>query len=173
MLHYTVMFLGLALFWLFLSGHFIPLILFFGVCSCVFVVWLVHRMDVIDHEVQHYSMGFRTLSYIPWLVWEIVKSNIEITRIILDPKMPISPTIFTAPSSQKTEMARVIYANSITLTPGTVTIDIHDNGDFLIHALTRSGADSVLSGYMDRRVCQIEPANAGQVDQNERQGSAQ
>lgn len=156
MVHYVAMYIGLAIYWLLLSGHFETQLLAFGVVSCGLVVWLVHRMDVIDHEAQPYGMGVRTMVYLPWLLWEIVKANIDVARVILDPKLPISPTIFETDTYQKTELGRVIYANSITLTPGTVTIDIDGNGRFLIHALTRAGAEGVLTRDMDRRVAALE-----------------
>ncbi len=149
-------------FWLLLSGHFDdPLLLGLGAVSCLLVIAIAHRMDVIDHESHPIHLGWRTLVYFPWLAWEIVKANIAVARIILDPKLPISPVLFRLRGSQKTELCGVIYANSITLTPGTVTVDMV--GDLLeVHALTREAAADLANGEMDRRVTLVE----GKVEQN-------
>ncbi len=150
--------LGVVLFgfWLLLSGHFHdPLLLGLGAASCVLVLIIAHRMDVIDHESHPHHLGWRVIVYFPWLVWEITKANIAVAKIILDPKLPISPVLFWLRGSQKTEVGRVVYANSITLTPGTVTVDMV--GDRLeIHALTREAAEDLMSGAMDRRVTRVE-----------------
>jgi len=149
--------LGAAMFglWLLLSGYFEPLLLGLGLASTALVVWIAHRMDVIDHEGHPIGLTPRILLYWPWLIWEIVKSNIDVMRRILDPALPISPTVFRVTSSQKTELGTVIYANSITLTPGTVTIDLEDN-DLIVHAFTEDGAVALETGEMDRRVTAFE-----------------
>jgi multicomponent Na+:H+ antiporter subunit E len=86
---------------------------------------------------------------------EIVKSSFDVARRVLSPSMPISPTVFEVDTSQHTMVGRVVYANSITLTPGTVTLDVQ--GDRLrVHALSRDTIDYLLSGEMDRRVTRAE-----------------
>ena len=155
MAHTVIM--GIAAFavWLLWSGHYTPLILSFGVASCVFVVLVCRRMGLLDEEGVPFHLLLRLVSYIPWLVWAIVKANIDVARIILAPSLPISPRLIRIRSSQKSDIGRVIYANSITLTPGTVTCDA-DEEEFVVHALTKAAADDVISGGMDRRVCQLE-----------------
>jgi len=149
--------LGVTLYalWLLLSGHFEPLLLVFGLASVVLVVWIAYRMDVIDHEGHPVGLTPRILLYWPWLIWEIIKANIDVMRRILDPSLPISPTVVRVPASQKTELGTVIYANSITLTPGTVTIDLEGH-DLIVHALSEDGAVALESGEMDRRVSAFE-----------------
>ncbi|MCW8861469.1 MAG: Na+/H+ antiporter subunit E [Rhodospirillales bacterium] len=150
--------LGAVLFatWLLLSGFYDdPLLLGLGVVSTVLVVYIAHRMDVIDHEGHPVQLSFGGVMYWPWLLWEIVKSNIGVAKVILSPSMPATPVFFKIKSSQKTDLGRTIYANSITLTPGTITVAI-DGEDFLIHALTREGAKGVMSGKMDRKVSRLE-----------------
>ncbi len=137
--------------WLLLSGHFEPLLLGLGVLSCVLVVWVSHRMDVVDQEGQPLALTWRALPYWGWLAWEIAKSSVDVTRIILNPRLPISPRLMRVRASQKSELGHVIYANSITLTPGTVTIDLAD-GELAVHALTRETAAALTDGEMDRRV---------------------
>ena len=149
--------LGLFLFalWVLLSGHYTPLMLLFGVLSTLFVVFLATRADLIDRETQPVLIKLSVLFYWVWLGREIIKSNIDVTRRILSPGLPISPTVFTVRAGQKTELGRVTYANSITLVPGTVTMDVE--GDvFTVHALTREAAADLKRGEMNRRVCNVE-----------------
>lgn len=157
--------LGLWLFcfglWLLLSGYFdVPLLLGFGVLSCALVVFVAWRTEVIDPEERPLRLRFNLhiFSYWPWLLWQIVLSNLDVAKRILDPKLPISPTLITLRPTQRSDLGRVIYANSITLTPGTVTTAL--SGDTLeVHALTREAADSLLEGDMDRRVTRLEGGN--------------
>ena len=122
MLH--VISLGLVLFgvWLLLSGFFEMLLIAFGVGSCLLVLFIARRMDVIDREGHPIHLGWRAVLYWVWLGWEIVKANIDVARRVIDPKLPIHPVLIRLKTSQKSELGQVIYANSITLTPGTVTI---------------------------------------------------
>jgi len=149
--------LGLFLFaiWVLLSGHYTPLMILFGVLSTLFVVFLATRADLIDRETQPVLIKLSVLFYWVWLGREIIKSNIDVTRCILSPGLPISPTVFTVRAGQKTELGRVTYANSITLVPGTVTMDV-DKDVFTVHALTREAAADLKRGEMNRRVCNVE-----------------
>jgi len=149
--------LGLFLFaiWVLLSGHYTPLMILFGIVSTLFVVFLATRADLIDRETQPVLIKLSVLFYWVWLGREIIKSNIDVTRRILSPGLPISPTVFTVRAGQKTELGRVTYANSITLVPGTVTMDV-DGDVFTVHALTREAAADLKRGEMNRRVCNVE-----------------
>jgi multicomponent Na+:H+ antiporter subunit E len=100
-------------------------------------------------------MAARVLAYIPWLLWQIFKANVHVGLRILNPKLPISPRIVKAVTSQRGDMGRVIYANSITLTPGTVSLQVEDD-HILVHALTEESADGLADGDMDRRVSWTE-----------------
>ncbi|MFQ5936018.1 MAG: Na+/H+ antiporter subunit E [Acidiferrobacterales bacterium] len=140
--------------WLLLSGHYVPLLLGLGVLSVLLVVIIATRMDVGDKEGYPIHLGPRAVVYWPWLAWQIVKANINVARCILHPRMPISPTVIRLKASQKSDLGKVIYANSITLTPGTVSIDV-DEKSIEVHALTREAADSLRRGEMDRRVTQF------------------
>ena len=146
----------LALLWLLLSGHFSePLLLALGAASVLLVVFIALRKEVTDPEGHPIHMILRLLLYWPWLVKEIVVANVDVAKAILRSPMAIDPTVFTVRGTQKSELARVIYANSITLTPGTVTVDLEE--DLLtIHALTKAGLESVESGQMNRRVTALE-----------------
>lgn len=141
--------------WVLLSGHYTPLLLGFGVASSAVVVFIALRMDVVDHEGVPLYLGPRVLAYIPWLLLEILKANVHVARIILSPSLPISPIMVHFRASQKTDLGRVIYANSITLTPGTITTGV-DGPELEIHALTWADVDGREEDEMDRRVTWVE-----------------
>ena len=145
------LFLTLFLFWLALSGHFEPLIIGFGLFSCVLVLWLAHRMDVADHEGHPIHLGLNSLTYQPWLAWQILKSTVDVTRLILSPALPIDPAIERLPASQPGAVGHVTYANSITLTPGTVSLEL-DAGGIEVHALNKELMDDLKTGEMDAKV---------------------
>ena len=147
---------ALSALWLLWSGIYDnTLLLGLGACSIAFVVWMTRRMHRVAEAKAGYTLGPRLITYLPWLGWEIVKANLQVARIILDPKLPISPRLIRVPAPQQTDLGRVIYANSITLTPGTVSLDLRGEG-LLIHALTHEAAEGVLSGEMERRVTRME-----------------
>ncbi len=151
--------------WLLLSGYFDPLLMGLGLGSVFVVVFTAIRMDVVDHEGHPIHLSWRAMLYWPWLILEIVKSSISVARVVLSPAMPIKPSVFKVKASQVTELGHVLYANSITLTPGTVTLALH-NGYMDVHALTEGAKEDLLSGEMDRRVHAVE----GQPDGTTREG---
>lgn len=161
LLHAISLGILLALVWLGLSGFFEPLLLGLGFLSCVAVVLIALRMDVVDHEGHPIHLGWRILTYWVWLTWEIVKSNVEVARRILHPALPIAPCMIRVKATQDSELGHVIYANSITLTPGTVSIVVED-GTILVHAIAREMADDLETGEMDRRVTAVETRSSGQ-----------
>ena len=97
----------------------------------------------------------KVIGYWLWLLKEIWLAAIDVTKRVLAPNMPISPTLIELDATQHSELGQVIYANSITLTPGTYTIRVYGNR-LLVHALAREGADSLAEGGMDRRVTALE-----------------
>lgn len=145
----------LLLFWLGMSGHYTPLLLGFGVASVAGVVALGRRMRMVDAEGHPIHLALGAFTYWPWLALEIAKSALTVSRIIVDPKLPISPTMTRVKASQKTGLGVTTYANSITLTPGTISVEV-ENNEILVHALTREGAADVEEGTMDRRVTRFE-----------------
>ena len=141
--------------WLLLSGYFTGLLITLGVISCIGVVLIAARMDVIDHEGHPIQIGWRYGLYLPWLLWQIVLANIDVARRILDPSLPISPSVRRIPCTQKSDLGRVIFANSITLTPGTISMEVTDN-EILVHGLTKAALDDLEEGTMNRKVCSVE-----------------
>jgi multicomponent Na+:H+ antiporter subunit E len=145
----------LAALWMLLSGHTEPLLLGLGAGSVSGVTFLAHRMDVVDREGFPIHLGVRAPLYWGWLAVEIVKSSLEVAWRILRGCEAISPVTLRVPSTQRADLGRVIYANSITLTPGTVTLHA-EPGALEVHALTRTAGAALLEGTMDRRVTAVE-----------------
>lgn len=150
----------LVLAWLAWSGHYTyalehTLVAVFGAVSCVGVWLLARRMDDSHMYANRHSLGLSTLPYLCWLVLEIIKANLAVARIILGREMPISPRIIRVTGSQRSELGRVLYANSITLTPGTITLDVRGD-QFYVHAIDADAAAGVQGGDMDRRVRALE-----------------
>ena len=141
--------------WLVLSWHFTPLFLFFGVVTCSIAVLVAVRMGNVDREAIPVDLVWRATTYLPWLVWEIFKSNVRVARIILSPRIRVDPSIVHFRASQRTDLGRFIYANSITLTPGTVTTGIVGD-DFEVHAIVQEEIDGSEENIMNRRVAQLE-----------------
>ena len=139
--------------WLLLSGHYDPLLLTLGVLSCITCLYVTWKAKFIDEEGLPLHLLIRLPIYTVWLFKEIIKANIDTAKIIIlnNP----DPQNFRVKSSQKTEAGKVTYANSITLTPGTVTTEL--DGDILeVHALSSDMADDVKSGVMDKKVSWLE-----------------
>ena len=146
---------SLFVFWLLLSGIYTPVLVLSGLGASIAVALLARRMELADREGHPVHLGLAALTYWPWLLKEILKSGWQVTRIILDPRLPISPSFVRFRPSQKTTVALATHANSITLTPGTITVDA-DRDEFLVHALTREGAAGVVDSEMDRRVSRMD-----------------
>jgi multicomponent Na+:H+ antiporter subunit E len=141
----------LAALWWLLSGQTAPLLLAFGLASVLGTVWLARRMEIVDHESHPVHLTPGLARYGLQLIREIVVSNIEVIRLILSPRLAIQPHFLRVRTRQTTDLGKVILANSITLTPGTVTVDLQGD-ELLVHALTRSSGQAVEDGQLDRRV---------------------
>ncbi|OUR87265.1 cation transporter [Gammaproteobacteria bacterium 42_54_T18] len=155
MRHTINLFLMLAAFWLLNSGHYSVLMLSLGLGSIVLILFIAHRMDVVDHESQPVHLSTKLPSYFFWLLKELILANISVVKHIWLGNSSISPTLTTVKASQKTDVGKVIYANSITLTPGTIAVDLV--GDkIMVHALLEENIQALETGEMNRRVCQVE-----------------
>jgi multicomponent Na+:H+ antiporter subunit E len=151
-LKYTVsLALVLAIIWLLFSGMWYhPIIVPLGIASVTLTVWLTWRLAVLDREGHPAHLLVRSLRYWPWLLLQILQANLHVARRILSPKLAISPRIVRLKTSQHTDLGRTILANSITLTPGTVSIHVRKN-EIWFYALDAESAEGTLSGEMDRR----------------------
>lgn len=154
-LHALGVFLVLYAVWLALSGHFEPFLLIAGAVCCGAIVLLAHRMKVVDYEGYPIHLTWKLPAYWLWLLWQIAKANLDVARRILDPRLPIDPVLARISCTQRTDLGRVIYANSITLTPGTVATDVRGT-EIEVHALTRAGLADLRKGTMDAKVSALE-----------------
>lgn len=153
-MYYLFVLISLSLFWLLLSGHFSALFLGFGAMSVVLVVWFLRRMDRADGEPNALYPTLALLRYIAWLLWEVVKANVDLARRIWDPELPIEPNWSRLDTKVSTPAEKTLYANSITLTPGTLTTDVGDD-HFWIHALSKEGIEKLRRGEMERRIREL------------------
>jgi len=153
--HTINLFLTLAVFWLLNSGHNSTLILLLGTASIVLVLIIVRKMDVVDQESLPLYFPLNIFSYYLWLIKKIIQANITVVKHIWLGKDSISPTLKKIKISQKTDVGKAIYANSITLTPGTLTIDLVGD-EIIVHALLNQDVESLRAGEMDRRVSMLE-----------------
>ena len=140
-------------FWLLMSGYYTPLILSLGVISCLLCVYLTVKGKFLDDETLPIYFFPRLIQYTLWLIKEILKSNIQTAKVII--MKSEEPELFSVKATQKTNEGKVTYANSITLTPGTVTTQIK-NDVFEVHALTKDFGDDVRSSEMDKMVTWLE-----------------
>ena len=138
--------------WLLLSGHYDPLLMGLGLASVGLTVYLAHRMDIFDHESFPTQLATRMPRFLVFIMREIVKSNIDVLKRILsfDDKA-VSPRLEEFPLPQTTDLGRVIYANAITLTPGTVSVELTKDS-VIVHALAKDFADDLVTGDMARAI---------------------
>jgi len=155
MRHTIFLSLSLTIFWLLNSGHNTPLMLSLGAFSIALVLYIAHRMDVVDHEAQPLHITLKLPGYYAWLTKAIIRDNLLVVKHIWLGNKSISPTIKIIKASQKTDVGKVIYANSITLTPGTVTVKL-EGDQFMIHSLIKKSIEDLEAGEMDRRVTRLE-----------------
>lgn len=111
-------------------------------------------MDQTDAEPIALRPGFKFFQYIAWLLWQVVLSNIDVARRIWDPALPIQPCWEKLDTKVSTPVEKMLYANSITLTPGTLTTDVNED-HFMIHSLTPEGVEDLRKGEMQRRILNI------------------
>ena len=158
-IHVAGLVVALTVLWLFLSGHYTPLLLSLGLLSIILVTIISLRMNLIAYNQPVLLLQMaKSIPYGLWLIVEILKSNIDVCKRILSPKLPISPRLITVKSSQLGDIAKVAYANSITLTPGTISIDV-EGSDIEVHSLSEIGVEGLATGEMDKRISKIELNN--------------
>ena len=145
----------LFLFWLALSGHYTEFLIGVGIATTLLCLAVANRMGTVDAEGVPVQLALGAITYIPWLIWEVIKSAWAVTQIIIDPRLPISPTMTRVRASQATSTGQSVYANSITLTPGTITTNV-DGNMLTVHAIVSDGADDLETGSMDARVSRFE-----------------
>lgn len=145
----------LFLFWMLFSGKFDAFHLSLGVICCTLVAYLSHDLLFANARAGDMRVvSARFIAYIPWLIYQIVLANLHVAGLVLRRKMPINPHVMKFKTKLETDISAVTLANSITLTPGTITMDIQD-GVFYIHAIDQQVADDLNTGEMEDRVAHI------------------
>jgi len=155
-MRYIATFIILYLHWMIWSGKFDAFHLSLGFISCSLVTYISHDLLFTRKKFSSRDITeiIRLVKYIPWLLYQIVLANIHVASLVLNPKMPIDPKIIKFKTKLKKDISVVAFANSITLTPGTISADIKD-GEFHVHALSKKVADDLLSGEMENRVAHV------------------
>ncbi len=152
--HFIATYLIVLAFWLLLSAHFDKFHVGAGIVSALVVAYASHDLLFTGTGNHSLTKTVRFITYLPWLIYQIVLANIDVAKRVLSPSMPIDPRVVTFKTTLTSDIARTTLANSITLTPGTVTIDIVDDV-FYVHAIAKEPADDLLEGAMERRVAHI------------------
>lgn len=145
----------LFLLWLLLSGYFKTNLIVFGILSCALVTYLSIKLKIYSSHHERIKFNLHLPLYIPWLLKEIIKSNLHVARCILTSANSIQPQTICLKPTQKTSTGLAVHANSITLTPGTISVDINDD-EILVHALTNQTAQGIIDGDIDKRVSKLE-----------------
>ncbi len=140
--------------WVLWSGYLKPLLLGLGALSCLLTVWIVRRMGFFDDETYAFHYDWRLLGFWAWLGGEVVKSSVEVARVVLRRRIDVEPQLVAIDGSALEPVDQALLGNSITLTPGTLTLDVHE-GRLLVHALTPDGAAALKGGEMQRRVAAL------------------
>ena len=155
-MRFVVTWLTLAAFWIGLSGFFDPIHLTFGFVSVTLVSVIASRYFAEGASVvEEAGRLARLVAYAPWLLWEIAVANVDVLLRVVGLR-PLAPRMVRFKPHLETDFGRVTLANSITLTPGTVTVEVESDGTFLVHALSREAAEGVLDGRMAERVRSLE-----------------
>ncbi len=155
MLHLAVSAITLSIFWLLLAGVYSPLVLSLGFVSISLTVFLIYRMNIVTYHTVPLHLSWNIPLYWYWLIKEIIKSNISVIKLIWTPKLSLQPTLLSKKTYLKTDLARVIYANSITLTPGSITISLNENGKLEIHTLMRETAEDLKNSSMENVIAKM------------------
>ena len=166
-MHAAILFVSLMAFYVVLSGQVTSAFLMgAGVVTCLAITLLARRLGIVDDEGVPHRWWARTAMYLPWLLWLVLLANIDVLKRVWKPgPLDIQPRMIEVPHELDTAYGVATYMNSITLTPGTVTVDV-GKGELLVHALTKAAADDLLSGEMHRRIKQVEGEGRHQGDES-------
>ncbi len=159
--HIARLFIALFIFWLGLSGTIEPKIIFYGVIASAVTALVTYPLLLVDSEdkTKKYFIfdvfKYKFACYAFWLLWQLILANVHVMRTICDADLPINPRIVRFYFRMDNPVAATLLANSITLTPGTVTVNVEDDGLFEIHALTDFTAEGVLDGSMQAKIADL------------------
>ena len=153
--------IGLFLLWLVMSGVYQPLIIGFGAASSLLCVWIIHRLRLADQPgILQELRIVAAIRYLCWLTVEIGKADWAVAKVILAKTMPSQQRLIGVPAKQRSDLGKVLFANSITITPGTVTVETEED-HLIVHALTNEAADQDALAVMGQRVRAVERPTGG------------
>lgn len=159
--HLVSMFILLFVFWMILSGRAETKFIVYGVLTAAVTSWITYPLLLVnnkDKTKKYFVFGvnpIKLISYFGWLMWQLFLANMDVLLATTSQEMAIDPKIVRFYYRNDNPMAIVMLANSITLTPGTVTINVEDDGMFEIHALTKGAAEGVLDDTMAKKVSRL------------------
>ena len=143
----------LYVYWLLLSGHYEPWFVISGAVLTVATVAFCLFKGITDEEGFPVEKLPRGIVYWPWLGWQMALSAMNVARLIVDPKLPISPSMVKVAAKEKTAVGLTTYANSITLTPGTLSVEVSERDKSVwVHCITRENAEGFAEDEMNERV---------------------
>lgn len=154
-------------FWLIMSGHYDLMHISFGVFSVILVMLLHHplRKHLValgEHSPTLKLRPARLTYYVPWLLWQIVIASLQVAYAVLHPKCPIDPAVVRFKTRLGNTSSKVILGNSITLTPGTITLEI-ERDEFLVHSLMDISSSGIVDGTLPGEVAKLYERSPGQV----------
>ena len=160
----------LTAFWLIMSGHYDLMHISFGIFSVILVLLINHSIRRHIYTLGEHSDALklslvRLTYYIPWLLWQIVVASLQVAYVVLHPKCPVDPALLRFKTRLGNSSSKVILGNSITLTPGTITLDIQRD-EFLVHSLMDISSTGIIDGTMPGEVAKLYERRPGQVVQD-------
>lgn len=152
--HALLLFAVLFVTWYIFSGISTPQFIIYGVISSAMAALLALRMNVVDNEAYPFHLALSAPIYWLWLLKEVVIAGLNVTRLVWTPENNSSPCFAWLPITQDNDLGRTIHANSLTLSPGTVCVDIEQKRVF-IHVLEKHSIAELEEGTMDRLVTRL------------------
>ena len=143
--------MALFVFWVFLSASFEWIHLGLGLIFSFAVAWINSDRSPF---VPKFRLWLRAPLYLPWLFYKIIQSSLHLSKLILHPALPIAPQLISVESKLNHHAAVVLLGNSITLTPGTVTVEV-DRNKLIVHALDKVLSESVTSKQIESKIADI------------------
>ncbi len=156
-IRFVLMASSLFVFWLLLSGHGESWLVLSGAVFAIVITAFCAAKGIVDGEGFPIEKLPRALVYWPWLVVQMALSALRVARLIVDPKLPISPTMVRVHAKQRSTVGLTTYANSITLTPGTISVEVSERGRAVwVHCITRENAEGFADDPMNDRVAWMD-----------------
>lgn len=149
---FLITFVLMFITWIVLSGKFDAMLIGLGVISSFLVAWFFHDLLFPTLTTGHIRIFIKFSIYIPWLIIEIIKANFHLLYLVFHPRMKdlIDPHITTFKTDLESDLAITTLANSITLTPGTITVTTGSDGVYRVHAIDRFSADALPGSMLDK-----------------------